>query len=877
MNTLMCQYSRLLKLTFLLLINALISIETNGQNILQINDASVTAGEQVTINISITNADPFVGFQLDIPLPAATTYVSNSAGLIPARSNGHSFSASLLSGNILRIIAFSLNNSTFNGNEGPVAYFSLIAGNNPGAYTLTVQNGMIANTNTNIMTGSIDGTLIIQSPNILVSPVSQDFGSIPLGSSTDRTFNIQNTGNQLLSVTAININNPYFENLNNNSYNINPGQSQSIIIRFNAVVKGTFNNTMTISSNDPDQPNTIINLTAIAFAVNELHTDEIVAASGTQTNLNFSINNMENFVGFQFDLSLPTPLTYISGSITLNPDRITDHQTSINLVNTTTLRIVAFSPSNSPFLGSDGNIVQLRFNVEGTAGWYPLNIANVIIGDINGANITSAFTSGGLTITAPDIHANSQLAFGDVSVDSSSNQHLIVYNYGQEVLTISSLTFTNSSFSKLTNMPVSIQPGQSTQLLVHFQPLYAGFVSGIMRIYSTDPDENPFNVNLSAFVFYPNYLSVQNLTSSPGSHATIEISVENYEDFVGFQFDITLPDGIAFVENSATLAINRRQDHQLSVNQLDNGALRFLSFSLNQLPFLGNDGTVVQFDVLVNESIETGNYPLTLSNAFLGNRESNNILYDINNGVLSILAQKTLDVKVFVEGAFDGTNTMSNSLNNTDLLPTVQPYNISPWNYSGTEQSTNFPPEIIDWILVELRDAQTPEDADESTILGSWPRAMLLDSDGSILDFNGTVPQIGNPEYIHNLYIVIRHRNHLDVMSSAPLVLSGNTYTYDFTDDVTKAYGGAAGYKQLADGVFGMIAGDGDADGSVFMSDRTTWRNNLGLSNSYQASDYDLDGNSYMSDRALWRANLGVTNPLDVNAKINCYKSQVPK
>lgn len=292
---------------------------------------------------------------------------------------------------------------------------------------------------------------------------------------------------------------------------------------------------------------------------------------------------------------------------------------------------------------------------------------------------------------------------------------------------------------------------------------------------------------------------------------------------------------------------------------------------------MGNDGTVVQFDVLVNESIETGNYPLTLSNAFLGNRESNNILYDINNGVLSILAQKTLDVKVFVEGAFDGTNTMSNSLNNTDLLPTVQPYNISPWNYSGTEQSTNFPPEIIDWILVELRDAQTPEDADESTILGSWPRAMLLDSDGSILDFNGTVPQIGNPEYIHNLYIVIRHRNHLDVMSSAPLVLSGNTYTYDFTDDVTKAYGGAAGYKQLADGVFGMIAGDGDADGSVFMSDRTTWRNNLGLSNSYQASDYDLDGNSYMSDRALWRANLGVTNPLDVNAKINCYKSQVPK
>jgi hypothetical protein len=631
------QISRQLQWLVVLSILLILGFQANAQNIIQIDDASVTAGGQVTISIGISNADPFVGFQLDIPLPGAVSYVNNSAALDNSRSNGHSLSASVLNENTLRIIAFSINNTPFNGNSGTVATFELNAGNVPGTYGLLIQNAMIASASSaNILTGTTNGSLTIQAPNIQVNPASDNFGSIPLGGTSERSFTVENTGNQSLSITAITFDNAYFENLGSSSFSLSPGQSQTVSVRFSAVVKGTYNNTMSIQSNDPDQPETTIGLEAIAFAVNELHTGNMEAASGTQADLSFTINNMEDFVGFQFDLSLPTPLTYVDGSGSLNADRITDHQLSVSMVSSTSLRVIGLSTTNTPFSGDDGTIVTLSFAIDGTGGWYPLNISGVIIGDINGDNVVSASTNGSLTITAPDIHANSSLGFGEVAVNATADQSFTIYNYGQETLTISNITFTNPVFSNLSALPITIPSSQSSQIELHFDPTSSGQSSGTMRIYSDDPDENPFNVSLTANAFSPNYMSVANLTTEADTTVWLDISVENYDEFVGFQVDVLLPAGITYVGGSAFLNEDRKQDHNLSITTLENGGVRLLAFSMEQLPFLEMEGTVVSIALLIEEGLEEGIYPVVLENAVLGNSNSENILYGINNGEITI-------------------------------------------------------------------------------------------------------------------------------------------------------------------------------------------------------------------------------------------------
>ena len=76
-------------------------------------------------------------------------------------------------------------------------------------------------------------------------------------------------------------------------------------------------------------------------------------------------------------------------------------------------------------------------------------------------------------------------------------------------------------------------------------------------------------------------------------------------------------------------------------------------------------------------------------------------------------AQIYLDLKVFIEGPYYGTS-MNTMLNSHNLIPLSQPYNVGPWNYIGNEQVTTIPnPEIVDWVLVELR--ETSGDASTAT------------------------------------------------------------------------------------------------------------------------------------------------------------------
>ncbi|MCF8403929.1 MAG: C10 family peptidase [Bacteroidales bacterium] len=195
-----------------------------------------------------------------------------------------------------------------------------------------------------------------------------------------------------------------------------------------------------------------------------------------------------------------------------------------------------------------------------------------------------------------------------------------------------------------------------------------------------------------------------------------------------------------------------------------------------------------------------------------------------------------LDVTVFLEGPFNGTDM------NTDLttaLPLMQPYNTSPWNYTGSESVTTIPnPDIVDWVLIELRDAVDAASALPSTTVAR--QAAFLMKDGSIRGLDGNGPQqFASFEVENSLFVVIMHRNHLSVMSAYPALLSGDTYTYDFSSGILKAYN--SGHKDLG-GIYGLFAGDADANNTIDFSDKTSiWENQAGESG-YLNGDVNLDG-----------------------------------
>ncbi len=130
-----------------------------GSNVMKLHSVSAAPGETVRVELEIINDDPFVIFGLDIPLPDGFT-LTGTFELREERENGHSVSARMQPGHVLRVLSYSLTNATFNGNSGVIGHFHLIAPDTPGDYLLNLQNAEIVGTNfRNILTGTEPGTV----------------------------------------------------------------------------------------------------------------------------------------------------------------------------------------------------------------------------------------------------------------------------------------------------------------------------------------------------------------------------------------------------------------------------------------------------------------------------------------------------------------------------------------------------------------------------------------------------------------------------------------------------------------------------------------------------------------------------------------------
>ncbi|MBN1280249.1 MAG: hypothetical protein JXA00_01225 [Candidatus Thermoplasmatota archaeon] len=202
----------------------------------------------------------------------------------------------------------------------------------------------------------------------------------------------------------------------------------------------------------------------------------------------------------------------------------------------------------------------------------------------------------------------------------------------------------------------------------------------------------------------------------------------------------------------------------------------------------------------------------------------------------------SLDVTVLLEGPYNA-GIMSTKLNALGALPLHQPYDSNPeavWYYTGTESVTSIPsPYIVDWVLVELRDAGSAATATPSTTIAQ--QAAFLLSNGTIVGLDGSSILVFPVAITNNLFVIVYHRNHLPVMSTGPVVETDGVYVYDFTLSAEYAYCATHAVKELAPAVWGMYAADVNGDGQVNNQDTFFWRQDAGRSG-YYTCDINLDG-----------------------------------
>lgn len=224
-----------------------------------------------------------------------------------------------------------------------------------------------------------------------------------------------------------------------------------------------------------------------------------------------------------------------------------------------------------------------------------------------------------------------------------------------------------------------------------------------------------------------------------------------------------------------------------------------------------------------------------------------------------------LQLKVYLEGAYrPNTGSMVTMLNQRGLLPgqtpvgstatatpAGQPYSASPWLYPGTESMTTYQADVVDWILISLREGSPSV---QNTV---YRTAALVKANGEI-SLVGSSPILSAGQ---SYYVAIEHRNHLGILSSGLVSAQNGVLAYDFTsqDSYTATSPVSVGQKGIGT-VFAMYSCDGNKtlpnqDFVVNVNDYSLWLTHNGWFDLYSPADFNMDAQISASDKAQWNTN----------------------
>lgn len=232
-----------------------------------------------------------------------------------------------------------------------------------------------------------------------------------------------------------------------------------------------------------------------------------------------------------------------------------------------------------------------------------------------------------------------------------------------------------------------------------------------------------------------------------------------------------------------------------------------------------------------------------------------------------------VSAKLFLEGSFNsGTGMMGDALRAQGLLPLTEPYTALGLPVSGPFTTTTAgilavagSNAIVEWVLVELRDAATGASVIER-------KAALVQRDGDVVALNGESP-LGFCSNAGTYRVAVRHRNHLGAMTSQGIALGSVPTAVDLTSAATGTYGTNA-RKQVGSALV-LWAGNSNGDAQVKYTGSGNDRDPVLLTvgsttpnasvSGYLRTDVNLDGAAKYTgsgnDRDPILLNVGSTTP----------------
>lgn len=584
---------RMQRYVFLLctVLSLMMTVPASALSTVSLTSSSGHPGDEVELSVTLGDAQAATALQINIPHSPYVSYVDGSATLNSQRvSSSHLLSVSD-NDNLLNLYVYDLSLNSFKEGTGTIITFRLKLGNEPATYELKPEVVLSDASGKPLAVTVQDGKVTILSPKISLAATTVDYGSVPIRSTYTKEVSIRNTGNETLNVSEITSTSVLFK-ASPTSMAIAAGQQKTLSIEYSPQQYGSDQADITLVS-DASNGNQTIHVTAAPFSVNTLSVTGASGKAGDEVTIHVSMQNMEPIVAAQCSFTLPEALKYVAGSAVLS-GRSTNGSHQISATNQNDkLSFFVHSATNAALSGSEGELFTFRLLLDGTGGDYQLEPEDVLLSNVDGRDMTSAVSGAKIRIAAPKMDCASELAFGRIPIAETIRQRFAIKNSGEAPLSVQRIEFSSEAFY-LTNATLpTIAAGETSQIEVCYRPSGEGEFTGVMQIYSDDPQNRMQVVQISGTTYAPNEieLSGRPVIGQSDKYA-VTVSMRNTLPVVGMQFDLHWIPGMALVKEGFSMS-DRATGYQVDITQLTEDSYRVYVYSLDNTPIAAGSGSVV--------------------------------------------------------------------------------------------------------------------------------------------------------------------------------------------------------------------------------------------------------------------------------------------
>ena len=592
-----------------------VAVRAAADNTVSIGTVAGKPGDTVELQIGLANTNNVSSVQVSIPIDARLALVENSAKATD-RTSGHNVTAGVKDGK-LNLFVYSLSMGDIAPGEGTIATVRLKLGNEPSDLVLSADKVVLTDHNGSALphATATDGRATISCAKAEYSSRLIEYGRVPIRSSYQQTVSVSNVGNAPLVVSGVEFSAAEFSCAESFPAEIAAGSSKVFTLTYAPMERGGITEEAKFITNSVYKLNTV-KLKALPFAVNELHVENVSGVADSTVTVSLRMNNMDAITGFQFDFNLPEQLEYVNGSFTLS-GRKADHQLTASMKGRT-LRALAFSLSDTPFSGNDGEIATFKVKLNGRYGTSLEAQKAMLTANIKGkeTDVLSDKYAGYVNILSPRMSTTDGISMGRTPITQEAKATFRINNYGSAPLRIERVVVSSDHMKVDSQLPIVIDSRKSTDVDVVWDGVAEGDYNELLQLYTNDPDQRLHNIKVTGNRYSPNYLTLSSADVEPGDTMKLHIALSNNDIVNGLQFDLKY-DKKCFELLDKNVWSERANGYSMTTRDMDNGQVRCFCYSLGGNEIAQGEGNVMTVLFAVKKDATIGSYAFKVGNVLL--------------------------------------------------------------------------------------------------------------------------------------------------------------------------------------------------------------------------------------------------------------------